>query len=236
MRSEQLSYYLSSMKRPIRFLIIFIGILIGILFIARITNAFQFYIFPTTANEPTIKLNSYFFGSNLKKPERNSFICFKTTYDGEKEHFATFRICGIEGDIIQIRNGTLFVNNKNADSTLNLMHDYSIRMSELPENFPDNYMEEARPNDKGDSFYISLSDKTIMDYKINAVRINLPRDYPDPVIAKAYSAPWNLDHFGPVTVPMNHFFVLGDNRHWAADSRYQGFIPKEKFVTTILWK
>ena len=32
--------------------------------------------------------------------------------------------------------------------------------------------------------------------------------------------------FGPVTVPSGHYFLLGDNRDNANDSRFQGFIPE----------
>jgi signal peptidase I len=43
------------------------------------------------------------------------------------------------------------------------------------------------------------------------------------------------DNFGPVLVPPDHFFMMGDNRDNSNDSRFWGFAPRENFIGTPLF-
>jgi signal peptidase I len=43
------------------------------------------------------------------------------------------------------------------------------------------------------------------------------------VVIPRYDSP--RDNYGPVTVPKDHLFVMGDNRDYSQDSRFWGFVP-----------
>jgi signal peptidase I len=70
---------------------------------------------------------------------------------------------------------------------------------------------------------------------INGVKLNEPyKIHVDSTVY--YSDTWTpeelkiRDNFGPVTVPPDHFFAMGDNRDNSNDSRYWGFITRDEVI------
>ncbi|MBN1541453.1 signal peptidase I [candidate division KSB1 bacterium] len=76
-----------------------------------------------------------------------------------------------------------------------------------------------------DSRVYDLEERRMMDYY--RVQTGTGRSY---TIRHYSDANLNNDNYGPVVVPSDHLFMMGDNRDNSSDSRYWGFMPMENLV------
>jgi signal peptidase I len=58
----------------------------------------------------------------------------------------------------------------------------------------------------------------LMDWQ-HRIELNGTRFGPPPGTPK-------LDHWGPLLIPQDHYFMMGDNRYQSKDSRYWGVVPR----------
>jgi signal peptidase I len=115
------------MKKSFNPILISCAALLCVYFLARITGLLVPYSIPTTANQPSLKLGSYLYTTNLIEPKKFDFICFKgLDIFTQKEAIFVYRLCGIGGDKIEIKDAVLFVNDVNVDKELTLSFLYKI--------------------------------------------------------------------------------------------------------------
>ncbi len=120
----------------------------------------------------------------FKKPARGDIVVFKFPGDESKDYIK--RVIGIEGDVIEIKNDVLFLNNKRVETR----------------------------------YLGKYSDKN--------TRTDLYEETLDNILHHILDRKSKHEDFGPVTVPEDSLFVMGDNRENSEDSRYWGFVRLNK--------
>lgn len=186
-----------------------IAILLALFIRTFIIEAFKI---PSGSMKPTLLIgdhllvNKFNYGIKLpfldkyiirfKKPERGDVVVFK--YPKEESVDYIKRVIGVEGDIIEIRNNQLYVNNKKIE---NQPIEKKVK-KQLIDIYNDNEMSDA------DAYQEVIGKK-------QHIILDQPNKNKN-------------EFFGPVTVPKNSIFAMGDNRDNSQDSRYWGYVKLEK--------
>lgn len=163
------------------FFALFVGFVIQPIGVNIIRQLIQAFKIPAGSMAPTLMVGDHVLVDksiawNGKALERGEIIVFRFPEDESKDFIE--RVIGLPGEIIQIRNKTVYVN----DTAL---------------------------EHKG---YSQRIDPGILDAKTN------PRD-----------------NLGPVTVPQESYFVMGDNRDQSLDSRFFGYVHRSKVIGKALF-
>lgn len=223
------------MKKIFKFSLITAVVLYSIYFILNITGILSIYNNSTVANEPNLKMNSKILISNLINPKNGDFVSFKFEDAKFGKAVRIFRLCGKENDIIEIKNGVVFINNENRDKDVNFIHNYfltSNNYQNLALNEKQHYITISQFINN-DSLIVSIDDNFANKKGFGHKRV-IEKDT-DKYIKSIFKHDWNKDNFGPIKVPEGKVFLLGDNRDNSEDSRYLGFINFSDIIGTVLF-
>lgn len=187
------------------------------------------YVIPSGSMLPSLLINDHIFVNKLvyglrvpfsekwltkfHEPKKGEVIVFK--YPRDMSTFFIKRVVGEPGDKIRVENGTLYIND-----------------------IPMEKKVVASPNDfdwlRDEDFQ---RDGNTYDSKDNYVHFieTLPGNIEHNVLLRRGEA--LMDSFGPITVPPNSLFVMGDNRNNSMDSRVWGFVPMENILgrASFVW-
>jgi signal peptidase I len=188
---------------------------------------FEAYVIPSGSMLPSLLIHDHIFVNKFvygiripfsekwmvkfTEPKKGEIIVFK--YPKDMSTFFIKRVVGEPGDKIFFENGILYINDLPQERKA------PVSMDDF------NWLRDEDFRSDGDAF----------DGKENYVPFTESLGGKEHSILNRKGE--NYDSFGPVTVPPDHLFVLGDNRHRSSDSRFWGFLPKQNILgrASIVW-
>ncbi|MFZ4403556.1 MAG: signal peptidase I [Pseudobdellovibrionaceae bacterium] len=141
----------------------------------------------------------------FREPQRGEVIVFK--FPKDMSTFFIKRVVGESGDKIYYENGTLYVNDKVMEK----------KVPATPEDFA--WLRDVDFNRGQDLYRDSKDNYTHFTEDLGTV--------PHSILVRKGDL---YESFGPVVVPEDHLFVMGDNRNNSSDSRFWGFLPKKNVL------
>ncbi|MES2375868.1 MAG: signal peptidase I [Bacteroidota bacterium] len=220
------------MKKPLIIALAVGVLLLAVWLIGSVTHTLEFYTISTTSNQPTYRKGDVVIASNLAKPARNKFIVFKTK---DKREWI-FRCIGMPGDIVEIKKTALYVNNQLQDEPF-AANEYFIHNTDLKKiaGLIAQNKNTVKPMAGDTISVITLTKPQVKAYHVKLAICSLqPGSVNQNMFIDFRQWMYNEDNLGQIIVPKDSYFVLGDCRHEAYDSRFFGYVKAEDVISTVI--
>ncbi|MCB0642849.1 MAG: signal peptidase I, partial [Phaeodactylibacter sp.] len=150
------------------------------------------------------------------------------------------RIVAKGGDVVQLIDGRAQVNGISIDSQIPLKFLYLLNENQAQAN--QTILQQLGPSELLEQTVQGAILAFLEDGQYEAFpNSDRPARFDPPIESLLDGTPaatwvqpdWTFNNYGPITVPANHFFILGDNRSNSEDSRHRGPIPNAAVIATL---
>jgi signal peptidase I len=140
-------------------------------------------------------------------PKRGDIVVFK--YPKDESIYFIKRVIGTPGDTIELKDKTLYVNGKEFEH---------VELDAKAADAIFSHMQESKYSQSSLKIY-----NEHLDTKTHWIMLD--------------TSTYSTNSFGPVTVPSDSLFCMGDNRDFSNDSRFWGFVPYKnvKGKAMVIW-
>jgi signal peptidase I len=235
----------------------------------------------------TLPVNSKILVENSSSFQRDDIVVFNyygNNYQAQPDengqwpqHWEkrVYRLVAMSGDVIELKNGDLFINDRKVPSPPKALMPYEIKATTFLDDLPERDQFPVQIKTRvGDTivYTAALTTGQVAQFRqrkpavISVEKEIAAYDYTyiDTMFTRNdENSRWNIDNYGPLRIPspgekimvtrfnykLYHnipgiregeqvlkeklYFVMGDNRHGAEDSRYIGFIPHSNMIGIV---
>jgi len=212
--------------------------------ILRFLNIIAFYTVSTPSMEPNYEVGTHIFASTLIKPDYNSVVAYKSqtipypAFPESEEDVFIGRIVGKGNDELEIKDGRTYINGTmiDKDISLNFLYEISPEIVKANKDIIDKIIKKNKyTHHRISKIYLSDDELQQFSEKEKPIKIESPINMSQDFPAKSFiKEGWTYINYGPIKIPENHVFIMGDSRQNSEDSRLRGFTHEDDIVATVI--